>query len=81
MILKVRIKLTGHNLHEPPVPLTRGDQLPHVGDLIEIPFGGRVIRACVTLTSPPVCRSNGSIIYVVYASEAAEAANLSHPGS
>ncbi len=72
MILKARVKLTGHKLHEHPVSLTQCDRLPHIGDVIEVPLADRVVRACVTLTTPPMCRSNDSIEYVVYASEAAD---------
>jgi hypothetical protein len=76
-ILKVRVKLTGCKLHEQPVSLAPSDRLPHIGEYIEIPLGDRLVRACVTSTTPPMCRSNDSITYVVYASEATEAAVLS----
>lgn len=81
MILRARVKLTGHNVHEQAVPLAPGGRLPHIGDVIAIPLGDRVVRACVTLTTPPMCRGNDSIMYVVYASEVTEAADLPHPSS
>jgi hypothetical protein len=87
MILKARVKLTGRRLHEQPVPLAKSDCLPRIGDYIEVPLADRVVRACVTLTTPPMCRGSDSIEYVVYASEATDhsllgsAQPINHTGS
>jgi hypothetical protein len=79
LVLKVRVKLSGCHLYEQPVSLAFSNNLPNVGDLIEVPFDGRRIRARVTATSSPICRNNGSVTYVVYANEATEVAHQSHP--
>jgi hypothetical protein len=71
VILKVRLKLSGRQRHEWPVSLATRNNLPNVGDFIEVPCGGRTIRAYVTSTSPPVSRGNDSLVYVVYANEVA----------
>jgi hypothetical protein len=81
VILKVRVKRSGRHLHEQPVSLASRNHLPNVGDFIEIPIDGEIIRAYVTLTSPPICRSNDSVMYVVYADEATDVTGLVSPST
>ncbi len=66
--VKVRVRLAGRRGYEPPVSLPLGDQLPHIGDVIDVPLADRKVRAEVTATSPPICRGP-LVIYFVFASE------------
>ena len=67
--IKVRLRLAGRKVYEQPVSLLLGNQLPKIGDLIEVPHGGHPVRAQVTSTSAPICREGDLVTYLVYACE------------
>ncbi len=56
--------------HEPPVTMDLGGRLPQVGDVIEVPIGGRPIRARVTQIHSPERQTRGAV-HDVYADEIA----------
>ena len=63
--VRLRIRFAGRRGYEQPVSW---DQLPHIGDVIEVPLAGRKVRVEVTATSPPICRGP-LVTYFVFASE------------
>ena len=67
--IKVRLRLAGRRVYEPPVLVSIGNHPPRTGDLIEVPHDGHSVRAQVTSTSPPICREGDLVTYVVYAHE------------
>lgn len=80
--VKVRLRLAGRKIYEQPVSLSPGHQLPKIGDLIEAPVNGRVVRAQVTSTCSPICRERDLVTYVVYASQVErEGRKLQNDGS
>jgi len=66
--VKIRLRLAGRRGYEPPVSLSLGDQLPHIGDVIDVPLADRRVRAQVTATSAPICRGP-IVMYIVFANE------------
>ena len=51
--VRLRVRLAGRRGYEQPVSW---DQLPRIGDVIEVRLADRKVRAEVTATSPPICR-------------------------
>ena len=70
--LQVRLRLTGRRSYERPVPFSLGSHFPKVGDLIEVQYGSRMLRAHVTSTSAPLCREGGVVTYLLHAIEPEE---------
>ena len=66
--VQLRLRLAGHRGYEPPISLPPGD-LPHIGELIEVPLPDRIVRAQVTSTTPPICRGGDVVTYLVFATE------------
>ena len=68
-VLQVRLRLAGRKTYECPVSLSPGIQFPKVGDVIEVPHSGRMVRAYVSSTNSPICREGGVVTYPLYAIE------------
>src|SRR5262245_61516273 len=67
--VKVRLRLAGRRIYEPPVSLPVGNLPPKIGDLIEVVQGAHPVRAQVTSTCSPICKEGDLVTYLVYANE------------
>jgi hypothetical protein len=67
-VCNVYLKLAGHLLSEMPVAVDLGERQPIVGDLIEVPFGQRKVRARVS-NAFSVGSRDGHVFFAVYAEE------------
>ena len=67
--LQVRLRLAGRTIYERPVSFSPRTRFPKTGDVIEVLYDGRVVRANVTSSSPPIYREGGMVTYILYAVE------------
>jgi hypothetical protein len=67
----VWVRLLHWSSYEPPVTMDLGGRLPQMGDVIEVPIGGRTIRARVTQIHSPERQTRGAVgmVHDVYADE------------
>ena len=67
--IQIRVRLAGCGRYEHASSFELRDQVPHIGDFIEVPLADRMVRAQVVSTSPPICRGEDIVTYLVYAAE------------
>jgi hypothetical protein len=81
--VQIRVRLAGCRRYEHAASFELRDQVPHIGDVIEVPLADRVVRAQVISTSPPICRGDDIVTYLLYANEAecTEGVTMSPAGS
>ena len=56
-------------MHELPVLMDLGGQVPQIGDILEVPMLSRIIRARVSYALPTTTPRGLAVIHDVYANE------------
>jgi hypothetical protein len=62
--IQIRVRLAGCGRYEHASSFELRDQVPHIGDVIEVPLADRMVRAQVVSASPPICRGEDIVTYL-----------------